>query len=65
MPLLCRRGLLTEAAKALEAAVTAEPGNAEAWRLLGTVHAENDDDTQVCDLDSSRPAGLWKLINTH
>ncbi|MEW5308013.1 MAG: hypothetical protein WDW38_000004 [Sanguina aurantia] len=44
---LFKRGLLTEAAKALEAAVTAEPGNAEAWRLLGTVHAENDDDTQA------------------
>lgn len=42
-----RRGILSEAALALEAEVTAHPGNAEAWRLLGTVHAENDDDTQV------------------
>ena len=41
---LFRRGLLTEAALALEAEVRARPGNAEAWRLLGTVHAENDDD---------------------
>lgn len=43
----CRRGVLSEAALALEAAVTSQPGNAEAWRLLGTVHAENDDDQQV------------------
>jgi hypothetical protein len=42
-----RRGVLSEAALALEAEVTAHPGNAEAWRLLGTVHAENDDDLQV------------------
>ncbi len=27
--------------------VRAHPDNAEAWRLLGTVHAENDDDQQV------------------
>ncbi len=27
--------------------VRANPGNAEAWRLLGTVHAENDDDRQA------------------
>jgi peroxin-5 len=46
--LLCRRGVLSEAALALEAEVTAHPNNAEAWRLLGTVHAENDDDLQVC-----------------
>ena len=46
-PDACRRGVLTEAALALEAAVTANPGDAEAWRLLGTVHAENDDDQQV------------------
>jgi hypothetical protein len=43
-----RRGVLSEAALALEAEVTAHPNNAEAWRLLGTVHAENDDDLQVC-----------------
>jgi hypothetical protein len=51
LPRVCpprfRRGLLTEAALALEAEVRAQPGNAEAWRLLGTVHAENDDDQQA------------------
>lgn len=39
--------MLTEAALALEAEVQSHPDNAEAWRLLGTVHAENDDDQQV------------------
>lgn len=29
---------------AFEAEAQRHPGNAEAWRLLGTVHAENDDD---------------------
>ena len=24
-----------------------KPDNVDAWRLLGTVHAENDDDTQA------------------
>jgi peroxin-5 len=38
---------LTEAALALEAEVRAHPENADAWRLLGTVHAENDDDKQA------------------
>jgi len=46
-PTRFKRGLLTEAALALEAEVRANPGNAEAWRLLGTVHAENDDDNQA------------------
>ncbi len=27
--------------------VQRKPGNVDAWRLLGTVHAENDDDTQA------------------
>ncbi|GIL45262.1 hypothetical protein Vafri_2556, partial [Volvox africanus] len=44
---LFRRGILSEAALALEAEVRAHPENAEAWRLLGTVHAENDDDRQA------------------
>jgi len=44
---LFRRGVLSEAALALEAEVQARPNNAEAWRLLGTVHAENDDDQQA------------------
>jgi hypothetical protein len=40
-------GVLSEAALALEAEVQAHPDNADAWRLLGTVHAENDDDVRV------------------
>lgn len=32
---------------ALEAECQRSPGNAEAWRLLGTVQAENDDDPQA------------------
>ena len=41
-------GLLSEAALALEAECARSPANVDAWRLLGTVHAENDDDQQVC-----------------
>ena len=44
---LFREGLLSEARLALEAEVQRQPGNVEAWRLLGTVHAENDNDQQV------------------
>jgi hypothetical protein len=33
-----------DAILAFEAAVLREPGNAEAWRWLGTAHAENDED---------------------
>ncbi|GAX85689.1 hypothetical protein CEUSTIGMA_g13104.t1 [Chlamydomonas eustigma] len=44
---LFRRGVLTEAALALEAVVRSTPDHSEAWRLLGTVHAENDDDQQA------------------
>lgn len=40
-------GSLIEACLALEAVVKADPGNTEAWRLLGTAHAENDDDRQA------------------
>ena len=40
-------GLLSEAVLALEAECARAPGNVDAWRLLGTVHAENDDDQQV------------------
>ena len=46
--ILCMlQGVLTESALALEAALTQEPDNAEGWRLLGTVHAENEDDVKV------------------
>lgn len=44
---LFRKGLLSEAALALEAEVMKNPENAEGWRLLGVTHAENDDDQQV------------------
>ena len=47
---LFRRGVLSEAVLALEAEVQRSPRSVEAWRLLGTVHAENDDDTQVSAL---------------
>ncbi|KAI4975146.1 hypothetical protein ZWY2020_048753 [Hordeum vulgare] len=44
---LFRKGLLSEAALALEAEVLKNPDNAEGWRLLGATHAENDDDQQA------------------
>jgi len=44
---LFRRGILNEAVLALEAECQRNPSNAEAWRLLGTVQAENDDDKQA------------------
>ena len=44
---LFRRGVLSEAALALEAAVRADPASCEGWRLLSTVHAENDDDRRA------------------
>eukprot|EP00883_Tetradesmus_obliquus_P013392 jgi/Sobl393_1/6343/SZX78416.1 len=54
---LFKRGLLSEAALALEAEVQANPQNATAWRLLGTVHAENDDDRQaIAALDKALQA---------
>ncbi|XP_078163170.1 peroxin 5 [Carex rostrata] len=44
---LFRKGLLSEAVLALEAEVMKNQDNAEAWRLLGITHAENDDDQQA------------------
>eukprot|EP00271_Cylindrocystis_brebissonii_P003305 TRINITY_DN1411_c0_g1_i3.p1 TRINITY_DN1411_c0_g1~~TRINITY_DN1411_c0_g1_i3.p1 ORF type:complete len:809 (+),score=186.04 TRINITY_DN1411_c0_g1_i3:731-3157(+) len=44
---LFRKGLLSEAVLALEAEVLKNPDHAEAWRLLGIAHAENDDDRQA------------------
>ena len=44
---LFRRGVLSEAALALEAAVRADSNFCEGWRLLSTVHAENDDDRRA------------------
>jgi len=44
---LFRTGVLSEAVLALEAAAAREPSSATAWRLLGTVHAENDDDRRA------------------
>lgn len=51
---LFRRGVLSEAVLALEAEVQRAPRNVDAWRLLGTVHAENDDDVQVRTENVSR-----------
>lgn len=48
---LFRKGLLSEAALALEAEVMKNPENSEAWRLLGVTHAENDDDQQVSQIN--------------
>ena len=48
---LFRKGLLSEAALALEAEVMKNPENAEGWRLLGVTHAENDDDQQVTQIN--------------
>jgi len=41
------RGVLSEAALAFESVVQANPQDAKAWRLLGIVHAENEDDAQA------------------
>ena len=50
---LFQSGLLSEAVLALEAEVQRQPKNVDAWRLLGTVHAENDDDQQARTLRCS------------
>jgi peroxin-5 len=64
---LFQQGLLTEAVLAIEAECQRNPGNADAWKLLGTVQAENDDDIQsiaamnralACD-----PANLEVLLS--
>lgn len=54
---LFRRGVLSEAILALEAAVRRSPGHTAAWRLLGTAHAENEDDVQV----GGRPRAATQL----
>ena len=46
---------------ALEAEVQRQPRSVEAWRLLGTVHAENDDDIQVRFLFAYR----WPSLRLH
>lgn len=51
-------GLLSEAVLALEAECVRSPANVDAWRLLGTVHAENDDDQQVALDAACRVAGV-------
>ena len=68
---LFQGGLLSEAVLALEAEVQRQPQNVEAWRLLGTVHAENDDDQQVIYLqplvlyDHPAVLGLPQIIICH
>ena len=44
---LFQQGLLSEAVLAVEAECQRNPGNADAWKLLGTIQAENDDDIQA------------------
>lgn len=44
---LFQQGLLTEAVLAIEAECQRNPSNSDAWKLLGTVQAENDDDIQA------------------
>ena len=44
---LYKNGLLSEAALAFEAAIGKDMHVAESWRMLGMVHAENDDDKQA------------------
>ena len=64
---LFRKGLLSEAALALEAEVLKNPDNAEGWRLLGVTHAENDDDQQPwCPPENSHhaPSTLNRRIYT-
>lgn len=39
-----------EACVVVAVQVRQHPENAPAWRLLGTVHAENDDDRQASDV---------------
>lgn len=64
---LFRSGVLSEAVLALEAAVRRDEGNSEAWRLLGTVHAENDDDPRAIAAMSralrADPANLEVLLS--
>ena len=69
---LFRRGVLSEAALALEAAVRADPASCEGWRLLSTVHAENDDDrraiaaaTKAHEADPSDLEALLSLGVSH
>ena len=60
---LFQSGLLSEAVLALEAEVQRQPQNVEAWRLLGTVHAENDDDQQVRPISSlCMLVAFWRAI---
>ena len=59
---LFQSGLLSEALLAFEAEVQRNPDNVQAWRLLGTVHAENDDDRQVVSFPSL--AALMARLDT-
>lgn len=52
---LYKNGLLSEAALAFEAAIGKEMHVAESWRMLGMVHAENDDDKQA----------IASMVNAH
>ena len=52
---LYKNGILSEAALAFEAAIEKEVHVAESWRMLGMVHAENDDDKQA----------IASMVNAH
>jgi tetratricopeptide (TPR) repeat protein len=43
---LFKNGNIKDAILSIEAFVQQEPGNHEGWKLLGRIHAENDDDTR-------------------
>lgn len=64
---LFRRGVLSEAVLALEAEVARRPDHTDAWRLLGTAHAENEDDLQaIAAMDGalrSSPSDLEVLLS--
>ncbi|KAK9841528.1 hypothetical protein WJX74_007257 [Apatococcus lobatus] len=69
---LFRDGLLTEAMLAFEAEAQRNPSNVEAWRMLGTVQAENDDDLQAIaalgralQADPNNPEVLLSLGVSH
>ncbi|CAE7487929.1 PEX5 [Symbiodinium microadriaticum] len=60
-------GYVLEAVRAFERELTGDPENAEAWRMLGACHAENDQDERAIDclrraLDSD-PFNLGALLS--
>ena len=66
---LIENGRIDDAILALEAEVQKNPDNASAWRLLGQLHQENDEDDKaiVCLLVSerARDSRRKRLTSTH